>query len=181
MKKFNKILQWTALIATVALLIFYFKHNRRVYDRANLVEAQRTASRPATPENPIYQLQTQEKDDLPVEELTAEDLVVNYVHVYGKLPDCYVTKNEARKHGWNASKGNLCDVLPGRAIGGDRFLNREKMLPEMKGRLYFEADLNYHCGERGAERLIFSNDGLIFVTRDHYKTFIRQKIPPSSK
>jgi hypothetical protein len=182
MKKFNKILQWTALITTVALLIFYFKYNHRVYDRANLAEAQHTASQPVAPENPVLQLQTQEKDDSPMEELTAEDIVVNYVHKHGKLPDYYLTKNEARKQGWNASKHNLCDVLPGRAIGGDRFYNREKQLPDMKGRQYFEADLNYHCEEgRGAERIIFSNDGLIFVTRDHYKTFIQQKIPPSSK
>ena len=109
-----------------------------------------------------------------IDELTSEGRVVPYVKEHGTLPDYYITKSEARKMGWVASKGNLCDVLPGRAIGGDNFTNREKQLPVKTGRKYYEADLNYNCGNRNADRLVFSNDGLLFVTKDHYKTFQQQ-------
>ena len=106
-----------------------------------------------------------------IDELTKESIVVPYVKQNGKLPDYYITKREAREKGWDASSGNLCDVLPGRAIGGDVFTNREGNLPEKQGRKWFEADLNYNCGRRNADRLLFSSDGLVFVTHDHYKTF----------
>jgi len=106
--------------------------------------------------------------------LTAEDIVVEYVKKHGELPDYYLTKNEAKSQGWIPVKGNLCDVLPEKAIGGDRFGNREKKLPNKKGRIFYEADLNYDCGKRNADRLVFSNDGLIYITKDHYKTFQKQ-------
>jgi len=114
------------------------------------------------------------ESSLSIDELTAEKSVIAFVKENKRLPDFYITKNEARKMGWDASKGNLCDVLPGRAIGGDRFGNREKSLPDKNGRQYFEADVNYKCGNRGADRLIFSNDGLIFITHNHYQTFEKQ-------
>lgn len=106
-----------------------------------------------------------------IDALTSEGIVISYIKANGKLPDYYITKKEARDNGWNAAEGNLCDVLPGKAIGGDVFTNREGNLPEKAGRRWFEADLNYNCGRRNADRLLFSSDGLIFVTRDHYKTF----------
>lgn len=109
-----------------------------------------------------------------IEELTNETVVVNYLKKHQELPVYYITKNEARKKGWDAHKGNLCDVLPGKAIGGDKFGNREGKLPNQKGRQYYEADLNYNCGNRNADRLVFSNDGLIYITKDHYKTFQKQ-------
>jgi len=62
-------------------------------------------------------------------------------------------------------------VLPGRAIGGDRFSNRERRLPMQAGRQWYEADVNYNCGHRDADRLLYSSDGLIFLTTDHYRSF----------
>jgi hypothetical protein len=109
-----------------------------------------------------------------IDELTKEDVVLAYVKQNNRLPDYYITKREARKHGWNPAKGNLCDVLPGRAIGGDVFTNREGSLPDKPGRDWYEADLNYDCAHRNADRLLFSNDGLLFVTKDHYKTFVQK-------
>lgn len=106
-----------------------------------------------------------------IDKLTSEDVVVPYVKQHKELPDYYITKGAARGQGWNAGKGNLCNVLPGRAIGGDIFTNREGQLPKKSGRTWYEADLNYNCGHRNADRLLFSNDGLLFVTHDHYKTF----------
>ena len=98
---------------------------------------------------------------------TPED-VAEYIHTFGTLPGNFLTKKEAQELGWNSSKGNLWDVAPGMSIGGDKFGNREGLLP--KGR-YKECDVNYEGGYRGAERLIFSEDGSIYYTNDHYKSF----------
>ena len=106
-----------------------------------------------------------------INELTKEATVVAYVKQNGQLPAYYITKKAAREQGWNAADGNLCAVLPGKAIGGDVFTNREGNLPQKAGRTWYEADLNYNCGRRNADRLLFSSDGLVFVTKDHYKTF----------
>lgn len=107
-----------------------------------------------------------------IDELTAEKLVIDYVQTHKQLPEYYLTKGEARSQGWVASKGNLCDVLPGRAIGGDKFSNREKTLPV--GAQYFEADVNYTCGRRNADRIVFTKNGDVWLTHDHYKTFQKQ-------
>ena len=106
-----------------------------------------------------------------IDELTNDEIVVKYLKEHGELPDYYITKSEAKSLGWVPSKGNLCEVAPGRAIGGDIWTNRQKSLPTKSGRKYFEADLNYHCGNRNADRVVFSNDGLVFVTHDHYRNF----------
>ena len=106
-----------------------------------------------------------------IDELTNDELVVKYLKEHGELPDYYITKSEAKSLGWVPSKGNLCEVAPGKAIGGDIWTNRQKSLPTKSGRKYFEADLNYNCGNRNADRVVFSNDGLVFVTFDHYRSF----------
>jgi ribonuclease T1 len=87
----------------------------------------------------------------------------------GHLPPRYVTKDEARARGWRG--GGLCSVWPGHVIGGDVFNNFGRQLPSGPGRRYYEADLDTGCGQRGAKRLIYSNDAAIFVTLDHYNTF----------
>ena len=106
-----------------------------------------------------------------IDELTNDEIVVKYLKEHGELPEYYITKSEAKSLGWVPSKGNLCEVAPGRAIGGDIWTNRQKSLPTKSGRKYFEADLNYNCGNRNADRVVFSNDGLVFVTFDHYRSF----------
>jgi len=102
---------------------------------------------------------------------TSEDDVALYIHTYGKLPLNYITKAKAQEMGWDPEKGNLSDVLPGMSIGGSAFGNYEGNLPRATGRRYFECDIDYEGGYRGAKRLIYSNDGLVFYTEDHYKTF----------
>lgn len=104
-----------------------------------------------------------------IDQLTEENTVIAFVKAHRQLPDFYLTKNEARKQGWNPSQGNLCDVIPGKAIGGDHFSNREKRLPS--GNQYFEADVNYHCGKRNADRIIFTKNGDVWLTNNHYKSF----------
>lgn len=97
--------------------------------------------------------------------------VAEYIYLYGELPSNYISKSEARDLGWISDEGNLWEVTDEMSIGGDRFGNREGLLPEEEGRVYYECDVNYEGGYRGAERLVFSNDGLIFYTDDHYESF----------
>ncbi len=104
-------------------------------------------------------------------EYNTKDEVALYIHTYGKLPKNYITKDEAQKLGWVNKQGNLWKVAPGKSIGGDRFGNYEGRLPEAKGRKYKECDIDFDGKYRNAKRIIFSNDGLIFYTEDHYNTF----------
>lgn len=99
---------------------------------------------------------------------TSPEDVAEYIHTFGTLPQNYITKKEAQKLGWNSSEGNLWEVAPDKSIGGDRFGNREGLLPDGD---YKECDVNYEGGYRGAERLIFGTDGSIYYTNDHYKSF----------
>ena len=119
-------------------------------------------------------VETGENGSINVEEngnYTSKDDVALYIHTYGKLPLNYITKAKAQEMGWDPEKGNLSDVLPGMSIGGSAFGNYEGNLPRATGRRYFECDIDYEGGYRGAKRLIYSNDGLVFYTEDHYKTF----------
>ena len=97
--------------------------------------------------------------------------VALYINIYGELPENFITKKEAISLGWDSKEGNLWDVTDKKSIGGDKFGNREGLLPKKEGRQYYECDINYEGGFRGAERIVYSNDGLIYYTDDHYKTF----------
>ena len=101
---------------------------------------------------------------------TSKDDVALYIHVYGHLPSNFITKKEAEKLGW--SGGSLEPYAPGKCIGGDRFGNYEGLLPRKTGRSYTECDIDT-LGQksRGAKRIVFSNDGLIYYTDDHYASF----------
>lgn len=110
-----------------------------------------------------------EKDTIDEDgEYTTPEDVALYIHTYGHLPGNFVTKKQAQNKGWDSSKGNLWDVLPGKSIGGDYFGNYEGILP--KGS-YTECDVNYEGGYRGSERIIFDKNGHVYYTDDHYKTF----------
>lgn len=108
-------------------------------------------------------------------QVVSEDMgfneVANYISEHNELPPNYITKNEARELGWEPSEGNLHEVAPGKSIGGDVFRNREGLLPNKKGRIWYEADIHYSGGRRGSDRILYSNDGLIYQTTDHYKSF----------
>jgi len=106
-------------------------------------------------------------------EYTDKDSVAFYVHTYGHLPSNYISKTKARKAGWDSSKGNLWEVLPGMSIGGSEYYNDDGQLPEAKGRHWTECDIDYNGGFRNAKRIVFSNDGLVYYTDDHYETFER--------
>lgn len=100
---------------------------------------------------------------------TCEDVAL-YIHTYGHLPSNFITKKDAKAEGWPG--GSLEPYCPGKCIGGDYFGNYEGQLPDAKGRKWTECDINtLGADSRGAERIIFSNDGLIYYTNDHYETF----------
>ena len=105
--------------------------------------------------------------------------IADYIFENGKLPENFITKSQARAMGWDTEKNDLSDVAPGYSIGGDRFGNYEGLLPEKKGRQYYEADCYYTKGNRNAHRIVYSNDGLVFYTSDHYESFVELK--PSGK
>ncbi len=101
---------------------------------------------------------------------TTKDDVALYIHTYGHLPPNFISKKEAEKAGWRG--GSLERVLPGMCIGGDYFGNNEGQLPRARGRKWTECDINtLGARSRGEERIIFSNDGLIYYTPDHYEHF----------
>lgn len=92
-----------------------------------------------------------------------------YLYLYGKLPSNFITKKEAQNLGWVSKEGNLWEVAPGMSIGGDKFGNYEGILPE--GKKYYECDIDYQGGYRGEKRIIYSTDGYIYYTGDHYESF----------
>lgn len=105
------------------------------------------------------------------ESYSSKEEVAAYLHQYGHLPPNYITKKQAQELGWSASKGNLWEVAPGMSIGGDRFGNREGLLPEAAGRTYYECDIDFDGSYRNSQRIVYSNDGLIYYTGDHYESF----------
>lgn len=125
-------------------------------------------------EEPVIEEETVVEEEPFIDEdgiYTSKDEVAAYIHEYGHLPSNFITKKQAKKLGWVSSEGNLGKVAPGKSIGGDYFGNYEGNLPEAKGRDYYECDIDSTGGYRGAKRIVFSDDGLIYYTEDHYETF----------
>ncbi len=117
---------------------------------------------------------TDEDSKVTVEEdgtYTSKEEVAAYLNLFGHLPDNYITKKEAKKLGWVSSEGNLDEVAPGKSIGGDYFGNYEEVLPVKNDVEYHECDIDYTGGRRNAKRIIYSSDGYIYYTEDHYTTF----------
>lgn len=103
---------------------------------------------------------------------TSKDDVALYIHTYGKLPSNFITKEQAQKLGWDG--GYLDKYARGKSIGGDYFGNYDNKLPKQKGRSYYECDIDTKGAKaRGVKRIVYSNDGLIYYTDDHYETFTR--------
>ena len=102
---------------------------------------------------------------------TSRDEVALYLQTYGKLPKNFISKKDAEEQGFRFGEGDFGEACPGMSVGGSRFGNYEGQLPEKSGRRYYECDIDYQGGRRNAKRLVYSNDGLIFYTDDHYKSF----------
>ncbi|MEY8385696.1 ribonuclease domain-containing protein [Oscillospiraceae bacterium 38-13] len=128
---------------------------------------------PAAPEPEPQETEPQESEPAALPEngtYTTKEDVALYIHTYDRLPDNFITKKEAQDLGWPG--GDLEPYAPGMCIGGNRFGNYEGLLPEAEGRTYTECDIDtLGAGSRGAKRIVFSNDGLIYYTEDHYASF----------
>ena len=143
---------------------------------APVPEATPEAQPTGTPAAPAVSTPEPEPTPAPEETLpedgsyTTKEDVALYLHLYGHLPDNFITKRQAQDLGW--SGGSLEPYAPGMCIGGSRFGNYEGLLPEAEGRTYTECDIDTLGAEkRGAKRIVFSNDGLIYYTGDHYESF----------
>lgn len=114
-------------------------------------------------------------EDMPEPEgpIIAMQDIADYLFEHQCLPPNFITKRQAQELGWDSSRNYVSDVAPGCSIGGDRFGNYQGLLPTAKGRQYYECDVGYVSGKRSAKRIVFSNDGLVFYTEDHYNTFTR--------
>ena len=104
------------------------------------------------------------------------EFVAVYLDTYDKLPDNYLTKKEAQSLGWVSNKGNLWEVAYGCSIGGERFGHYEGLLPDKKGRKWTECDIDFEGEYRNGKRIVFSSDGLIYYTDDHYESFDEIKV-----
>ena len=136
---------------------------------ANAVETakrKKNTAAPAVTETPAVAEPTAEPG--PLDEAQR---IADYIFEHGKLPDNFITKKEAQALGWDKYVNKVNDVAPGKSIGGDYFGNYEKQLPVVQGRKYYEADCYYFGGDRNEYRIIYSNDGHVWFTGDHYQTF----------
>lgn len=146
-------------------------------DSAEADSSEIITTEPATQEQtttaPRTEPPTQAQAELIIDEngtYTSKDDVALYIHTYNKLPSNFITKKEAENLGWEG--GSLEPYAKGKCIGGNHFGNYEGILPEKEGRKYTECDIDtLGAKKRGAKRIVFSNDGLIYYTDDHYETF----------
>ena len=134
--------------------------------QGSAADSQTTASESSSSASEGVQLQVREDGSY-----SDRDSVALYIHLYGHLPSNYISKSKARAAGWVNTEGNLWDVLPGKSIGGSEFYNDDGLLPDARGRRWTECDIDYEGGFRNAKRIVYSNDGLVFYTDDHYQSF----------
>lgn len=154
----------TALLLLLALLLSLTACG----DAAQTIDAVQQAAQT------VQELADAQEEETPaIEEdgtYTTKEDVALYIHTYGHLPENFITKKQAQALGWEG--GSLEPYAPGKCIGGSRFGNYEGILPEKDGRTYTECDIDtLRAEKRGAKRIVFSNDGLIYYTEDHYETF----------
>ncbi|MBQ4600576.1 MAG: ribonuclease [Oscillospiraceae bacterium] len=172
MKK--KLTSLAAVVLVVVLALFgYFddKAPQPAHPVSTTAPIQTTA--PDTQKTEPTQPQQTKPTEAPIDRdgtYTKKNDVALYLHTYGELPSNFMTKSEARKLGWEG--GSLENYAEGMCIGGDRFGNYEGVLPKKSGRQYYECDIDtLGKNSRGAKRIVYSNDGLIYYTDDHYETF----------
>ena len=173
MKLRKLIAVFLALLCVTVLLTGCFEPQE--LDLQNSDSVQNTAQAPET-KAPSNEAPTDPRATSPPAALdengsyNSKEEVALYIHTFGHLPPNYLTKKQAKALGWNG--GSLEQYAPGKCIGGDRFGNYEGLLPDAPNRTYTECDIDtLGKSKRGAKRIIFSNDGLIYYTDDHYASF----------
>ena len=141
-------------------------------DEAKTPDAPPNETSPPQGSDPVEQPSDEPEAPVPAEDgvYTSKEDVALYIHLYGHLPANFITKKDAEALGWPG--GSLEPYAPGKCIGGGRFGNYEGLLPKAEGRRYTECDIDtLGKKSRGAKRIVFSNDGLIYYTEDHYQSF----------
>jgi ribonuclease T1 len=178
MFKNKKLTNWLIKIFTVLFLFVATGCEAiELIDPSGTSNSNISSSQKETPKDQTEKEQSQNKDSTNIvkvnkgQNYSTKEEVAAYIHEFKELPPNFVTKAQAQKLGWDNTKGNLWEVTDKKSIGGDRFGNMEGLLPKADGRKYYECDINYKGGYRGAERIVYSSDGLIFYSGDHYKTF----------
>lgn len=171
----KKVLSWLVVVLLL-LAYFYFNNNasnvvvpddngtlQEITDDESGQETEQSQGQQETEKNKNKQKNISENGHY-----TSKEDVALYLHLYGHLPKNFISKNQAKKLGW--SGGSLEPYAPGCSIGGSFYGNYEGILPE--GHEYHECDIDtMHAKSRGAKRIVYSDDGLIFYTGDHYETF----------
>ena len=176
-EKMKKLITQAVIVVILVVVMAFINRGPKSADSDEGAKQQEVAS--ATTENTagadVEAEERQVEGDEPLIEkdgsYTDKDSVALYIKTYGHLPENYITKEAADELGWDSKAGNLQEIAPGMSIGGGHFGNYDETLPEQNGRKYQECDVDYEGGHRNAKRIVFSNDGLIFYTDDHYKTF----------
>lgn len=160
MKKKNNLL--TSVIAVVLALILGLLGFNPGAD---------TPTDPATEPSANPTIQTQESNLLDEDgHYNSKEDVALYIHLYGHLPENYITKAQCENLGYPNNRAE--EAVPDGAIGGDRFGNYEGLLPKAPGRAWTECDIDtWGRTSRGTKRIVFSNDGLVYYTDDHYESF----------
>lgn len=128
-------------------------------------------SAPVTVATPAPETQSPTATPLPEGPIIDPQSIADYLFANGHLPDNFITKKEAQRLGWDSSWNYVSDVAPGMSLGGTYFGNYEGVLPKVQGRTYYECDCYYKGGKRNAYRLVFSDDGHVYYSDDHYATF----------
>ena len=158
----------SSLLAGVVLILALLGHYTGLIDLNTIIGSNAGPSSSQSGDMGDVDQNTPDKLDADGSYTSKEDVAL-YLWVYGELPDNYITKKEAQKLGWNG--GALEPYAPGCCIGGDRFGNYEGVLPDEDGVTYTECDIDTLGKKRGAKRLVFSSDGYIYYTDDHYESF----------
>ncbi|MGB7473905.1 ribonuclease domain-containing protein [Trichococcus sp.] len=178
MKNFNSVMKGLFALLAIILAVWVNGVDSLFEDQTPDSSISIAASSSQAIDDGIVESETQESAEIITSSGVTEgqfystkDEVAAYIRQFNALPPNYLTKDEAEALGWDNAQGNLWEVTDGMSIGGDFYGNREGLLPKKSGRTYYEADINYNGGYRGAERIVYSNDGLIFFTDDHYESF----------
>ena len=174
MRKYGKLYTLLALLLAAVMLLGACSANAAVTAKSK--KKKNTARPTATVTVTATETPAAEEDAAePTEEpgpIIEPQRIADYIFEHGELPDNFITKKEAMELGWKTRFKYVSDAAPGKSIGGDYFGNYEGKLPRVKGRKYYEADCWYTEGERNAYRIIYSSDGHVWYTEDHYNTFV---------
>ncbi len=163
-----KSLNWIKWVTnfTIKTCLFCSMQNGKIYDKDNLDEI-----KPPVHENCACLLDELLAIISGTATIDGIDGADYWIKRFNKLPNNYISREKAKEKGWKNIYGNLRNIIPNATIGGNCYGNRDGKLPSKIGRVWYEADINYTGGYRNSHRLLYSNDGLIFVTYDHYTTF----------